>query len=445
MPPADPEYVAPIEGYLEAPVDADAARTLAGQGLRLALVDLDDVAAARRWFVVESRGFHDPMPTDDAVDRMRRGLAYRRTSEVTDGDDPEPVGTVESWPAPLTVPGGRTVPGWAISGVTVAPTHRRRGVARAMLTAELRTAASLGVPIAMLTVSEATIYGRFGFAPAASAARYTIDPRRARWSGPTAAGRVRFVDADGFRRAASALADRSRLDSPGEIPPWPSLWERMLHADDPAEARKLRLVRYDDEHGVARGAAVYTVTGNDHAHNTHTLTVEYLVTTTDDAYAGLWRFLLEHDLLSEVAAPLRSIAEPLLWQVSDQRAVVRSDVRDHQWLRLIDVPAALASRDYSAADRVLLEVHDPLGLADGSVLLETSPDGSGRAEAAQAAPDDAAHLALGVDALSALYLGAVSAVTLVRAGRVEERRAGSAARFDAVFRSSATPWLSIWY
>lgn len=39
-----------------------------------------------------------------------------------------------------------------------------------MMQGELNTAATLGVPVATLTVSESTLYGRYGFAPAAAAA-----------------------------------------------------------------------------------------------------------------------------------------------------------------------------------------------------------------------------------------------------------------------------------
>ena len=48
--------------------------------------------------------------------------------------------------------------------------------------------------MAMLTVSESTIYGRFGFAPAAMSTEWEIDTRRARWTGPASTpGRVEFV------------------------------------------------------------------------------------------------------------------------------------------------------------------------------------------------------------------------------------------------------------
>ena len=61
------------------------------------------------------------------------------------------------------------------------------------------------------------------------------------------------------------------------------------------------------------------------------------------------------------------------------------------------------------------------------------------------APADAASLALSVNELGALYLGGVSARTLVRAGRITELRPGSADAVDAAFHSPVTPWLSSWF
>src|SRR5690606_38343867 len=123
------------------------------------------------------------------------GLASQRTPAIWD-NTPEgpgmPVATVGSWPSELSVPGSATIPAWAISAVTVSPTHRRRGIAKALLESELRTANALGFPVAALTVSESTIYSRFGFAPAALSADYSIDTRRAVWTGPAASGRLQF-------------------------------------------------------------------------------------------------------------------------------------------------------------------------------------------------------------------------------------------------------------
>jgi GNAT superfamily N-acetyltransferase len=142
------------------PIDAESADRLAAKGLRLDLVDTADAAAFTAWLQAENRGFHMPRVAEKAIDEQFRLTGYRRTTGVWDAtaaDAATPVATVACWPTPLTVPGERSIPSWAISAVTVAPTHRRRGIARALLGAELRTAHRAGLPMAMLTVSEATI------------------------------------------------------------------------------------------------------------------------------------------------------------------------------------------------------------------------------------------------------------------------------------------------
>jgi predicted acetyltransferase len=329
----------------------------------------------------------------------------------------------------------------------VAPTHRRLGIARAMLEAELRTADGLGASVAMLTVSESTIYGRFGFAPAAMAADWRFDARRATWTGPAASGRVHFVSLEQLRDEGPPLVERVRLAVPGQMEFSGPLWTRLLglFGEDKDAAKHLRAVRYDDRAGVAQGFAVYRVTESPMDFSAHTLDVKYLVAATDDASAGLWRFLLEVDLVSEVTAGMRSVDEAFVWQVSDFRAVSATQ-RDHLWTRILDVKTALEGRRYFRAGRTVLEVSDPLGFAATRVLLDVAEDGSASVSPFEGdVPDDAAAVALTVNELSALYLGGVSAVTLTRAGRIRELREDSSTTLDTTFRSPVAPWLSIWF
>nr|WP_245721420.1 GNAT family N-acetyltransferase [Nocardia crassostreae] len=71
----------------------------------------------------------------------------------------------------VTVPGLNTVQACGVSAVGVAPTHRRRGILRALYTELHRRAEADGLPITMFTASEGTIYGRFGYGPRPSATR----------------------------------------------------------------------------------------------------------------------------------------------------------------------------------------------------------------------------------------------------------------------------------
>lgn len=445
--------------FTDAPIDLESAHRLHRHGLRLGLVDTADSAAFTAWLHAEGRGFYQGAAEQREIDEQLSGAAFRRTTAVWDDTTatPEvPVATVSTWPSPLTVPGERTVDAWAISAVTVAPTHRRRGIARALLEAELRTAQGLGLPLAMLTASEATIYGRYGFAPAAMIADLEIVTRRAKWTGPEASGRVHFVTLEQLRDECKDVFDRARVQTPGDVALDDYIWARLfaLVGGYTSEAKHLRAVRYDDADGSPQGFAVYRVAeGGDGDFTNHTVTVQYLAAATDDAYAGLWRYLLELDLVGTVSAPLRSVDEPLLWQVADHRAVRRSRVSDHLWLRILDVPAALAARTYSAPGRLVLDVSDPLGLADGRFLLEIDAHGAAAVssidgDAAGTTSEAAAHaatLALSVNELGALYLGGTAAHTLLRAARVTELSEGAADAVDASFRSVVTPWLSTWF
>jgi len=304
------------------------------------------------------------------------------------------------------------------------------------------------VPLAILTVSEATIYGRFGFAPAVMAADWTVNTRRATWAGPTPHGRVHFITIDELLDQGPALLEACRLASPGQVEPWPLLWKRIVGRipGDKDAPKNVRVVRYDDVAGQAQGFAIYRMVESTTDLFGYTLDVLFQASATDDAYAGLWRFLFEMDLTNEVTAKLRSVEEPFAWQIADFRAARKTMQRDHLWARILDVKAALEARIYSAHGTIVLEVTDPLGYTAGSFLLEIADDGTAAVEQLVGeVPDTAAHIALSVNDLGALYLGGVSAVTLTAAGRVTEVRAGSASAVDASFRSPVTPWLSLWF
>ena len=124
------------------PVDEESRTRLAANGLdyRRVALDSDDYAG---WLQSVARGFQDGERTEDHISASRERAGYRRLTGVYDPAAPvpdAPVATIASWISELTVPGGVGIPSCAISAVTVAPTHRRRGVARAMLEGELRAA-----------------------------------------------------------------------------------------------------------------------------------------------------------------------------------------------------------------------------------------------------------------------------------------------------------------
>ena len=124
------------------------------------------------------------------ADELRPIWDLSRAWGAFDGD--RPCGTFRSWATELTVPGGARLPGAAVAAVTVLPTHRRRGILRAMTAAEHRAIHDRGEVVALLHAAEWPIYGRFGYGPATLEATWTLDARAATFlGGPVGSDRDR--------------------------------------------------------------------------------------------------------------------------------------------------------------------------------------------------------------------------------------------------------------
>ena len=426
--------------------DAAMRDALAELGLEPRLVSTNDAEAFEAWLQVAARGFLDQELNAEQVGSARGRFGYRRLVGVHDSFAPvpnSPVATIASWIAELTVPGGRGIPSSAISAVTVAPTHTRRGIGRAMVEEELRLAASEGVPVAVLTVSESTLYGRYGFGPAALAGSLKVDTKRARWVGPVAQGRVDYISRERARELLPDLHERVRLSSPGELEMPGGHWDSIAGTrPDAKDSGKHRAVQYTDPAGEVRGVALYSVAANHDDFTKATATVTYLVAETPDAYAAVWRFLLQLPLVGELRAYLQSVDEPVRWMIDDQRAATVTVV-DHQYVRIIDVPVALQARTFGAPGALALDVSDPQGLATGRWILRVDDQGAGTVTPWEdEAPADAVAVRLGITELSAAYLGGVSLATLAAAGRVQTTDASTATR---IFSWHVTPRLSFWY
>lgn len=445
---------APALDAATVPLDPTSTEALAARGLTYRGIDPEGEDFDRFVQAVD-RGFLGERPSPEQVQGWRETVAGSRPVGVFDGASAEPgtpVATVNSWADELTVDVDRFLPVWAISTVTVSPTHRRRGIARAMLEGELRAAAAAGLPIAGLTVSEATIYGRYGFAPVAIGTRWTIDARRAGWAGPRPTegarpGRLDPIEREAARDDAIALHRVVRRGRPGEVAAWDGLWRGIAGlGPGQKDGGKIRAVRYTDADGQVRGVLIYRIDENRDDFTRSTLVVRALIADGPEAHAALWRFAIEHDLVGTVRAGEMSADDPLRWLVVDQRAL---DIRetDHHWLRVLDVAACLQARTYRVPGTVTFHVSDPLGLAGGTWRLDVA-DGAGTVtqveDAAEAPSGTSGVVDLGVAELAALLLGGVRAGTLGAAGRLRAD-APTLAWLDLAFAPLAAPRLSVWY
>jgi predicted acetyltransferase len=353
------------------------------------------------------------------------------------------VGTLRSFATRLTVPGPAEQDASAITNVTVVPTHRRQGLMRDMVIADLDSSIERGESLGILIASEYPIYGRFGYGAAIESATYTVDARTARFR-QSETGRIELVDRDTMRKEAPALYERLRIRRPGSIERDDRLWDRILHEEEVpgAEPPKGYCALYRSESGEIDGYLLYQAEpkwdGMGRAQGT--LTVDELVSVTPAAYRRLWQFCCGVDLVTTVQAADRPVEEPLAWLLYDGRAVHQSARFDFVWVRILDVCAALSARRYLMEGRVVIEVKDELGFATGRYELEGGPDGASCAHTSEPA-----ELSLAVDTLGSLYMGGMSLRSLAEAGRIEEHHDGALGRADLMFRSAIIPWCSTWF
>jgi predicted acetyltransferase len=397
------------------------------------------------WVAATYVAFHVSRSAGEQEAAFRRDVLHQdlgRTLAAVDGGNV--VGTLHSFAAELSLPGGTSLMADAVSSASVLPTHRRRGLLTHLLAADLHAARERGEVASILIPAEYPIYGRFGFGPAADRADYALDTATADFT-RAAPGSVELVEPARLRELAPPIFDRFRRERPGQIDRGGPNWDTRLGLVEVPWAdrqRASRYVVYCAPGGEAEGYAIYRSEQSSERHVPKVkLDVAELVTVSADAYLGLWRYCCEIDLVAQVTANMRCVDEPLPWLLVNPRAALREAVRtDMLWLRPLDVPQTLEARRYLSEGRVVLQVEDPLGLCGGRFVLEGGAQG-----ATCRATDAAADLSMGLQALGAISLGGVSLHGLADGGLIEENAPGALMTAERMFRWPVAPWCSTFF
>jgi predicted acetyltransferase len=371
-------------------------------------------------------------PNPERAEMFSRILPFSRMLAAR--EDGQIVGGAGAFPFEMSVPGGR-VRCCGTTVVGVYPTHRRRGVLRAMMRAHIDQAQELGEPIAALWASEETIYGRYGYGRAAFAGDISIPRERVAFAQPfEARGRIRIVEPDEALAKFPPLWDRLADERPGLFSRTADWWETRT-IDDPADRRfgggpkRFALLEHDGE---AVAYAIYR----------HNMSWESFVSTgkvrvveaigrDPHATAELWRYLLDIDWVASIESSLIPPDHPLFFVLAEPRRA-RYRVGDSLWVRLLDVGVALSARTYPRGNALVFELRD-----------EFCPWNEGRwrlANGATERTDDEPDLRCDVSVLGSIYLGGISLSALAQANVVEELTPGAIARADGVFRHGLLPW-----
>jgi len=370
-------------------------------------------------------------PTDERMERFSRNLPIERMHAAREGG--KIVGGAGAFPFEMTVPGA-FVPTAGVTVVGTFPTHRRRGVLRSMMRAQLDDVHERGEPMALLWASEDTIYGRFGYGMASLTGRISVPKEYSAFARPfERQGTLRIVDADEALTLCPRVWNAVRRQVPGMLGRTRNWWELRVLFEPPSggEDGPKRFVVLERD-GRPEGYAIYRHKPKwEEGVSNSELQVVEAVALDGRPTAELWRYLLDIDWAAEITAGLLPVDHPLWWLLATPRRM-RLRIGDGLWARLVDVGAALSARAYASDGAVVFDVMDEF--CPWNVGRWRLADG--RAKRTKAA----AQLRCDVTALGSVYLGGFSFAELVRGGRVEELRRGAAARADAMFATDRAPW-----
>ncbi len=400
--------------------------------IQIRTISEDEVDA---WFHAIELSFSGVAAPED-VAHERLVLETDRTIAAI--DDGRIVGGATAASYRFTMPGGAQIRAAGVTAVGVQPTHRRRGINTALMRAQLDDVHARGESMAVLYASEGGIYEPFGYGLASFLGEIDLEGGRSSFVRDyRPSGSVRLLDREEALPLMRPVYDRAQRERPGMIAMDDRWWEWLFFRGEKEKDDPTFFVVHDTD-GVADAYATYRVKHEwvDSIPKLE-LTVKQLVATDPRAYADIWRYLFDVDLVHRVRAWNRPVDDPLLYLMQEPRRL-RFRIGDALRVRMVDVPAALASRGYARDGQLVIDVRDAfcpwnegrftLDVAGGAAVCERSTDD----------PDIVCEAA----ALGATSFGGATFGQLGRAGRAMEGRPGGLARADAMFACDASPWSS---
>ncbi len=383
---------------------------------------------------VDTVAFAESMPPEQ-VERFEKFADKDRF--FTAIDDGTLVASCGIFSFRMTVPGAE-VPVGGVTFVAVLPSHRRQGLATAMMRRMFEDCRSRGEPIAILWASEAAIYQRFGYGLATYAVNLEAETRGAVWVRQWPQnGRVRLVKLDEALPLVAPIHDavaRGRAGFLGRSPDWWG-WTSLFDEKAGKGAEEKRVAVYYGDSG-PEAYAIYRVKAEWSARGAGSvLTVMEALGSTPAGTRAIWRWLFDVDLVRTLRAWHLPPDHPVLFLAAEARRL-GATVGDGIWLRILDVKAALEARRYEADGALTFELDDAFCGENAGCWTMRVEGGRASVERGGGEPD----LTLDANDLGSIYLGGFAPSALASAGRIVEAREGGLAIADRLFRTALAPW-----
>lgn len=388
-----------------------------------------------------------PEPLADQLLGVPEDQRFAVSVVGTDADPATYPGIYGVRPMQLSVPdgtgAGRAVAVAGLTWVGVHPDHRRRGLLTAMLRHHFEQARADGWSLSALHASEAGIYGRHGYglasveyevetgrgttfvAPGLEAEVATIATRLGTITDEGMAERRRRIDLDGLTTNVGTIVGDA------------DFYTRMMtvRADQTLQSEPPRImIALRDGRDV--GYAVFKRIAKWPRSRPSGEVDVWQLSGAPAVRLALLRRLTDLDLTGTVKVNGISPADPLLSWVTGPRGLSAINPVDSLWVRLVDLPGAIAARGYEGEGDVVVEVDD--ATAPWNAGRWRLSIGGGTGEAVRS--DDEAEVSLSAAALGASYLGSGNLAEMGRAGTLTEHRPGAVRALWQALRTATGPY-----
>jgi predicted acetyltransferase len=392
--------------------------------------ELDEVA------YVGAYSFHGDRSPESLEHRLSFYKVLRPVAVFSNGNV---VATLTLLCLPMAVNGG-TQPFAGVASVACLPEHRRKGYAGRLLTYTLEMMRNEGQVLSGLYTPHVALYRRYGWMQATQILRYTFRPKDIALTVPgQPRGEAARVPHEEWARLDATyrayVAHRNGYLHRSEE------WWRKAVLRDFFDQRHSELdVAVWASNDEWRGYAVYEMKG--WPEGGPRLRVRDFVALDGDAYVGLLRYLLQHDLVHEFQwwAPLD---DPFLSLLDDPEPVQVAH-GSGLFLRVVDVAGAFAARPslpMAPGRSLTLELTDEAAPWNAGCWRLETEDGQMRAQKWEGLAD----LGLDVTVLAALYNGSLTPSQAALGGLIKVHSEAALSTADKIFAVLCPPFTSDYF
>lgn len=289
--------------------------------------------------------------------------------------------------------GEQRVPMMGVAAVGIAPEHRGKGAAIALMQAAIRESYDRGMAISTLYPAVQQLYAKAGYGQAGTYGKWTVATQKIRIKRADSSEGLTMEPIDPNVEVLNSIYQQVAPKNQGWCDRHPALWQQKIHQDGDSSLYAYRVGSEQNPQG-------YILFVQYQERGQSILRVIDWVACSANAGITLWIFLQGCRSQVNQIQWKGGVFDPMVSLLSEQ---VATQTNLDRWMsRIVNVPLALESRGYplAVAADLHLQIHDPLIPENSGRFVLTVKSGQGTVTAG-----GSGDVRLDINSLASLYTG----------------------------------------